>query len=186
MIFFYSNQTGTTFYFKSYIKKKNNYLIFTNLKKFTSNSNIKNHKKILNFKDIILFIKKFVPKFFYISATKDKIENEIIKNSIRFNYKVISIIDYPTNLKISKRFVSRNKNLLPEKIYVPDVQAKNKMIRYGYPVKKLFIKNNPYFKDIKKLKKISNNKRKILLVDQNFPQLNYSNFLIKLKKKFVR
>ena len=162
MIFFYSNQTGTTLYFKSFIKK-NKYFIFTNLKKFTSKSNIKNHKKILNFRDIILFIKKFNPKFFYISATKDKIEDEIIKNSNRLNYKVISIIDYPTNLQITKRFVSRNKNLLPEKIYVPDVHAKNKMIRFGYPIKKLFINSNPYFKNIKKLKKISNNKRKYYL-----------------------
>ena len=75
MIFFYSNQTGTTLYFKSFIKKKNKFFIFTNLKKFTSNSNIKNHKKILNFRDIILFIKKFNPNF-YISATKDKIETK--------------------------------------------------------------------------------------------------------------
>ena len=93
MIFFYSNQTGTTLYFKSYKKKKTKYFIFTNKKKFNSISNLKNHKKILNFEDIILFIKKFNPNFFYISATKDKIEDQIIKNSNRFNYKVISIIE---------------------------------------------------------------------------------------------
>jgi hypothetical protein len=185
VIFFYSNQTGTTLYFKSYKKKKNKYFIFTNKKKFNLISNLKNHKKILNFEDIILFIKKFNPNFFYISATKDKIEDQIIKNSNRFNYKVISIIDYPTNLKITKRFVSKNKNLLPKKIYVPDIQAKNKMIKFGYPAEKLFIIRNPYFKDIKKIKKKSNNKRKILLVDQNFPHVNYSTYLKKLKKNLL-
>ncbi len=185
MIFFYSNQTGTSLYFKSYIKKKTKYFIFTNKKKLNLINNFKNHKKILNFRDIILFIKKFNPNFFYISATKDKIEDQIIKNSYRYNYKVISIIDYPTNLKITKRFVSKNKNLLPEKIYVPDLQAKNKMIGFGYPVKKLSIISNPYFKNIKKIKKKFINKRKILLIDQNFPHVNYSNYLIKIKKDLL-
>lgn len=109
MNFFYSNQTGTTLYFKSFNKKNNSYF-FLNQNKFNEFSDLKNCKKILKFREMILFIEKFKPKFFFISATKDRIENQIIKNSKKFNYNVISIIDYPTNLKMNKRFVSKKKN----------------------------------------------------------------------------
>ena len=102
MIFFYSNQTGTTLYFKSYKKKKTKYFIFTNKKKFNSISNLKNHKKILNFEDIILFIKKFNPNFFYISATKDKIEDQIIKNSNRLIIKLLVLLIIQLILKLPK------------------------------------------------------------------------------------
>ena len=185
MNFFYSNQTGTTLYFKSFNKKNNSYF-FLNQNKFNEFSDLKNCKKILKFREMILFIEKFKPKFFFISATKDRIENQIIKNSKKFNYNVISIIDYPTNLKMNKRFVSKKKKLLPDKIYVPDIYAKKKMIKIGYPNKKLFIIKNPYLNGIKKLKKKPNKKIKILLIDQNFPGVNYLNNLKKLKNALIR
>ena len=81
MIFFYSNQSGTTLYFKSLNKKKNQSYFFLNQYKFNEFSNFKNYKKIKRFEEIILFIKKLNPKFFFISATKDKVENQIIQNS---------------------------------------------------------------------------------------------------------
>ena len=186
MIFFYSNQTGTTLYFRSLNKKKNQSYFFLNQYKFNEFSNFKNYKKIKRFEEIILFIRKFNPKFFFISATKDKIENQIIQNSKKFNYKVISIIDYPTNLKMNKRFISLKKNLLPEKIYVPDIHAKKKMIKFGYPNKKLFIFKNPYLKGIKKIKKGLNKKLKILLINQNFPNVNYLRYLKKLKNELIK
>ncbi len=186
MIFFYSNQTGTTLYFKSLNKKKNQSYFFLNQYKFNEFSNFKNYNKINRFEEIILFIKKFNPKFFFISATKDKIENQIIQNSKKFNYNVISIIDYPTNLKMSKRFISPKKNLLPEKIYVPDIHTKKKMIEFGYPSKKLFIFKNPYLEGIKKIKKGLNKKIKILLIDQNFTDVNYLRYLKKLRSELIK
>ena len=113
MIFFYSNQTGTTLYFRSLNKKKNQSYFFLN--QYNEFSNFKNYKKIKRFEEIILFIRKFNPKFFFISATKDKIENQIIQNSKKFNYNVISIIDYPTNLKMNKRFISLKKKFITRK-----------------------------------------------------------------------
>ena len=107
MIFFYSNQTGTSLYFKSYIKKKTKYFIFTNKKKLNLINNLKNQKKILNFRDIILFIKKFNPNFFYISATKDKIEDQIIKLLVLLIIQLILKLPKDLYLKIKIYYLKK-------------------------------------------------------------------------------
>ena len=60
------------------------------------------------------------------------------------------------------------------------------MIKFGYPNKKLFIFKNPYLKGIKKIKKGLNKKLKILLINQNFPNVNYLRYLKKLKNELIK
>ena len=181
MIFFYSNQTGTTLYFKSLIKKKKDCFLFIKKNKFNLFKNELNNKSIKNFSELYLFYKKINPKIFFISATRDKIEDKIIRLSKKLNFKVVSVIDYPTNLNIKKRFVGKTLNLLPDKIFVPDQFTLKKMVQIGYPLKKILVVGNPYLAEIKKIKK-NNSKNKVLLLDQNFPNHDYLKHLKKLKK----
>ena len=84
--------------------------------------------------------------------------------NLKKNYETIAIVEHWTNYKI--RFKLKKKLILPDKIWVFDKHAKEKM---KSTIKtKIIIKKNYYLSDIKKNKKIkkSSNNLNILYVSE--------------------
>ena len=130
----------------------NMYLFYLGLqKKFLKKNKKKN--KILDLESAARISNRLICG----TSGKSKIEVKAIDKFKKKNYETIAIVEHWTNYKI--RFKLKKKLILPDKIWVFDKHAKEKM---KSTIKtKIIIKKNYYLSDIKKkikkIKKSSNN-----------------------------
>ena len=105
----------------------------------------------------------------------NSVEKKIIKFSKKYEFFVISIVDYWSNYV--PRF-GRSKNhelILPNLICVTDELMKKEMVTLGFNKKFLKVTGNPSFNALVKKKKHRVNKRKILFLSQPFSEPKYFN-----------
>lgn len=123
-------------------------------------------RKIKNCRNITLSNNlKISDKFITGSGLGSNLEYSAIIKSKILGKKVYTFLDHWINYR--KRFIRKKKKIFPDEIWVGDIYAKQKAIKFYKNIKLI---NNPFFLDTKEIYKkikIIKNKNQILFVSSN-------------------